>query len=315
MIFRTELSIPAFEAKISHQSKVVLLGSCFSENMYQRFEYFKFEVVSNPFGIIFNSFSLLNLIKRTVEKDYYTADEVVFHNDLYQSLEVHSSMSQLTSESLLQNLNHVIDPFHGQLQSATHLFLTLGTSWVYSDLESGNIVANCHKIPQNKFEKKLISAKENFDCIDQIVKILRSFNPNLEVVLTISPVRHLKDGMVENQVSKANLISAVYQLVQENNEVKYFPSYELVMDDLRDYRFFANDLLHPNDLAIQYIWDKLMQSYCSEVTMNLMKEIDVIQKSLSHKPFNPNTLSHQKFVQNLDLKIQKIKNQIPQIKF
>lgn len=315
MIFRTELSIPAFEAKISHQSKVVLLGSCFSENMSQRFEYFKFDVHSNPFGTIFNSFSLLNLIKRTIQKNYFTIDEVIFHHDIYQNVEVHSSMSQLSAQELLQKLNQTIDSFYEQLRLGSHLFITLGTSWVYQELASGNIVANCHKIPQNKFEKKLISTLENYDYLDQMVQILTEFNPKLAIIFTVSPVRHLKDGMIENQVSKSNLISAVYQILQKNKEINYFPSYELVMDDLRDYRFFTADLLHPNELAIQYIWEKLTQSFCSENTIKLMKEIDVIQKSLSHKPFNPDTESHRKFEQNLQLKIQQVKNKIPQIKF
>ncbi len=315
MQFRTQIPIQKSNFPIDHSSKIVLLGSCFSENMFHQFDYFKFDVISNPFGIIFNTFSIENIIKRAIEKHYFVKEDLIFYNEIWQSLEIHSSMSRTTQDELTEQLNATLDSFHERLKSATHLFLTYGTSWVYSYKKSGQIVANCHKIPQDQFDKKLISQAENKYYIQNTLEVLKAFNINLKIIFTISPVRHIKDGMVENQVSKANLISAVNEVITQNPQNLYFPGYEIMMDDLRDYRFYAEDLLHPSQFAVKYIWEKLSDAFFDEKTCYLMKEIDSIRKSLAHRPLNSNTYNHQKFLKNLHNKIELLQAEIAGIRF
>ncbi|BCY28391.1 GSCFA domain-containing protein [Flavobacterium okayamense] len=307
MLFRTEIPITKSDFLIDYHSKVLLLGSCFAENIGKKFNYYKFQTSVNPFGIIFNTVSLEKLIKRVVEKNYFTENDLFYHNDLWHCYEVHSELSNTNKEEFLNNLNSIIDLTNKQITELTHCFITLGTSWVYRNNESSEIVANCHKVPQKEFTKELLSTKQIEESLQNIVTLIHSINPNVKFVFTVSPVRHIKDGFFENNVSKGNLFSAIQNILSHRAESRcYFPSYEIVMDELRDYRFFEKDMLHPNQLAIDYIWEKLSFAYFSSETVKITHEIDSIQKGLAHKPFNPNTESHLKFVNNLQSKIKEL---------
>lgn len=317
MNFTTAVPLKKSDFPMNYNSKIVSLGSCFAENMAEKFEYFKFQNVVNPFGIIFNPVSIEKLIHRAVHKIEFTADDVFYHNESWHCFEVHSDLNDFDEVLLLQKLNRLLRQFRIQLEEASHIIITLGTSWVYRNTTSKEIVANCHKVPQNQFNKELLSIETIQNSIQNSVQLIQSINPNCAFVFTISPVRHLKDGCVENQHSKSHLIAALQSLLSEFCLLRseYFPSYEIMMDELRDYRFYANDLLHPSQSAIDFIWIKFFEHHVAESEFGLMNQVCEIQRSLHHRPFNPNSESHQKFLSNLNQKIQKLQEQLPHIHF
>ena len=293
----------------------MLLGSCFAENMGEKFEYFKFRNVVNPFGIIFNAVSIEKLIHRVVNKIVFTEKDIFFHNDLWHCFEVHSQLSNPNKEEFLSNLNAILELMYQQITSLTHCIITLGTSWVYRNNNSNEIVANCHKVPQKEFTKELVSIEENVKCIQNIISLVHSLNPDCNFIFTVSPVRHIKDGFVENNVSKAHLISAIHTINHQPSTINYFPSYEIMMDELRDYRFYTEDMLHPSQTAIDYIWIKFFENYINQKEFVTMNQVCEIQRALKHRPFNPNSESHQKFLKNLNQKIFELKKNLPNIDF
>ena len=234
---------------------------------------------------------------------------------MWHCFEVHSELSNLDKNTFLNSLNELIDVTHQQLNNATHIIITLGTSWVYRNIETNEIVANCHKVPQKQFTKELLTISEIEESLENIISLVQSVNPNCKFIFTVSPIRHIKDGFVENQRSKAHLITALHSSNFQLPTSSYFPSYEIMMDELRDYRFYAEDMLHPSQTAIDYIWIKFFENYISESEFSLMNEICEIQRALKHRSFNPNTESHLKFLENLNLKIEKIKEKFPEVSF
>lgn len=316
MNFRTEIPIIKSDFPIDYHSKVLLLGSCFAENIGEKFQYYKFQTTINPFGIIFNAVSLEKLIRRVVENRTFTENDIFFHNDLWHCYEIHSELSNPDKEVFLSNLNLTLESTQRHITSLTHCIITLGTSWVYRNIESNDIVANCHKVPQKQFTKGLLSIEQTEKSLQNIVSLIHSVNPNCNFIFTVSPVRHIKDGFTENTLSKAHLIAAIHQTITHHpSPIIYFPTFEIMMDELRDYRFYAEDMLHPNQTAVNYIWEKFVDSTVSEESKSLMIEIENIQKSLAHKPFNPNSESHQKFINQLNSKIKAVQNRYPFIKF
>jgi len=316
MNFTTKITIQKYNHPITYDSKIMLLGSCFAESMGNKFEYFKFQNTTNPFGIIFNPVSLAKLIERSAQKEYFTEEDIFFHNDLWQCYEVHSELSHPDKAIFLSNLNSIVELTHRQIGSLTHCIITLGTSWVYRNIETNEIVANCHKVPQKQFIKELLSPEIIAQSIESILFNISVVNPNCNFIFTVSPVRHIKDGFAENTLSKAHLIVALHNAISNNpSNSNYFPSYEIVMDELRDYRFYAEDLLHPNQTAIDYIWIQFFENYISESEFGLMNEICEVQKALQHRPFNPNSESHQKFLADLKTKMTTLEKKLPFISF
>ena len=316
MNFSTKIPIEKSSNPIDYDSKIWSLGSCFVENMGEKFSYFKFQNVVNPFGIIFNPVSIENLVSRVVHKQKFTEEDIFFHNDLWHCFEVHSKLSNPNKEAFLNSLNQLLESTNNQITKSTHIIITYGTSWVYRNKSSKNIVANCHKVPQSQFSKEILSVATIEKAIQDTVNLIQKVNPNCCFIFTISPVRHIKDGFVENQRSKSHLITALqtsldFQLLTFD----YFPSYEIMMDELRDYRFYAEDMLHPSQTAIDYIWVRFFENYISEENYTVMQEVCDIQKALHHHSFNPNSESHQKFLDNLNQKIVKLQQQFPHFLF
>jgi len=313
MYFRTQVPISTATKPIDYNCKIILLGSCFAENIGDKFEYYKFQNVVNPFGIIFNPVSIEKHISKVVTATIFTEADVFFYNERWHSFDVHSDLSNESKEELLTSLNSILEQTKKQLQEASQVIITYGTSWVYRNIESNEIVANCHKVPQKEFKKELLSIEAIKESIKQTIQLIRSLNPDSNIIFTISPVRHIKDGFVENQWSKANLISGIHQVLSQSET--YFPSYEIMMDELRDYRFYAEDMLHPNQVAIDYIWERFRETSISKTAFSVMDEVQTIQKSLSHKPFNPKAESHLKFELKLKEKITRLVLKYPFIKF
>ena len=316
MQFTTKIPVQKSTFPIDYDSKVMLLGSCFAENMGKKFDYFKFQATTNPFGIIFNAVSLEKLIRRAVENRTFTENDIFFHNDLWHCYEVHSELSNSDKDAFLESLNDIIRSTNKQLNESTHIIITLGTSWVYRNIETNEIVANCHKVPQKQFTKEFLSIHQTEESLQSIISLIHSVNPNCNFIFTVSPVRHIKDGFTENTLSKAHLIAAIHKTITHHpSPITYFPAYEIMMDELRDYRFYAEDMLHPSQTAIDYIWIQFFENYISESVFGLMNEICSIQKGLQHRPFNPNTESHQKFVLTLEEKMKRINERLPTIQF
>lgn len=294
---------------IDYNSKVFLLGSCFSENIGEIFNYFKFQSVQNPFGILFHPNAIETLITNAINEKKYSDKDIFLLNERYHCFDAHSQLSNASKEAILNNLNKSIKTTYQQIKESTHIIITLGSSWVYRLIESDKIVANCHKIPQKKFLKELISIDEIEEILASIIVLIREINPTVNFIFTVSPVRHLKDGFVENQQSKSHLISAIHQLIEPRKNLFYFPSYEIMMDELRDYRFYEEDMIHPNKIAIKYIWNRFSENWISEVSKQTMNKVASIQKKIQHKPFNENSAAHQKFLKNLQKEIQEVKQQ------
>jgi hypothetical protein len=290
--------------QIDYNSKVFLLGSCFSENIGNKFEYYKFQSKLNPFGISFHPLAIENLITRSINKDYYTENDLYYVNEQWCCLDAHSKLNSASKDGLLLKLNTAIEQTNKQINESTHFIITLGTSWVYRHINSDKIVANCHKLPQKQFLKELLSVDQISESLEAIISLVRSINPKVNFIFTVSPVRHIKDGFVENTQSKSHLITAIHNVVESAPQAYYFPSYEIMMDELRDYRFYDGDMLHPNEVAIDYIWDKFKSVWISDGMESIMQDVDTVQKGLKHKPFNTKSEAYQLFVTKLQSQIK-----------
>jgi hypothetical protein len=315
MDFTTKIPILKYDTPIDYDSNIISIGSCFAENMSDKFTYFKFQNIVNPFGIIFNPVSIENSIKRIVSKQKFTNEDLFFHNDLWHCFEVHSRFSNPNKTVLLEILNQLIESTFNQISNASHFIITYGSSWVYRHSVSKSIVANCHKLPQKEFKKEILAVETIEKSIQNTIRLIQKVNPNCQFVFTVSPVRHLKDGFIENQRSKAHLITAIHNLQQVLINTNYFPSYEITMDELRDYRFYAEDMLHPNQTAIDYIWLRFFENYVLEAIIPTMHKVCEIQRALQHRAIHLNSASHQIFLNALQIKIDKIQNEFPSIKF
>ncbi len=300
---------------ITYDSKVCLLGSCFSEHIGGKLTYYKFNTFQNPLGILFHPKAIENLILRAINQDEFTEKDIFFLNERWHCFEAHSELSHTDASVLLSNLNLAIQQTHAILLEASHIIITYGTAWTYRHIETDTTVANCHKVQQKKFLKELLSVDEVTASVENSVALLKSINPKITALFTVSPVRHLKDGFVENQQSKAHLLAGIHQVIEVRNQIHYFPSYELMMDELRDYRFYAEDMIHPNTTAIKYIWEKFQYAWISHESEQILEEVATIQKGLAHKPFHPNSEAHQAFLVNLQAKIAQLQAQFPFIKF
>lgn len=317
MEFRTALKIKSEEPAVDYNSKIFLLGSCFVENIAKKLNWYRIQNLSNPFGILYHPNSLENFLKKVASEYQYVEDDIICFNDKWISFEAHSQLSKDSKEDLLEELNRNIKLSRNYIKGTSHCFITLGTSWFYRNNGSGLPVANCHKIPQKNFTKEISGVEETSNILKNIISVVRSINPETTIIFTISPVRHLKEGMVENQRSKANLLSALHEVLENSGgrNLKYFPSYEILMDDLRDYRFYSEDMIHPSEVAIDYVWNLLIQTYFSAEAIEIMDQVARIQKDLSHRPFNPDSPAHQNFQERTKRKIQALKITYPHLKF
>ncbi|WP_299889477.1 GSCFA domain-containing protein [uncultured Lacinutrix sp.] len=321
MKLQTEIKLKKQEDNlIDYNSKLLLFGSCFSENIGDKLDYFKFQRFSNPFGILFHPKAVEVVIERAVFKKEYLEQDVFFYNEQWHCYDAHSKLSNISKENLLQELNANLEAVNNYLKDVSHVVITLGTAWVYSLVENNVIVANCHKVPQKKFNKTLLSIDEIVKSLQKSIELIQSVNKKVSITFTVSPVRHIKDGFIENTLSKSHLIAAIHLLLKQQSLIKkkgltYFPSYEIMLDELRDYRFYKNDMLHPSEIAIQYIWEKFKQTWVKQEIYKTMDHIDTIQKGLKHIPKNKSSHAHLKFIEKLNQKKEVIQSLYPQIIF
>lgn len=296
MKFRTDIRISPFSFSIEHPKPIVLLGSCFSNNIGLKLKEFRFKTTINPHGIVFNPHSLAQLICNAI--DGFSVDEQMITElgTEFKSFAYHSDISAKNKDDLIQKIAVANVKLSMAIKSADTIFLTLGSSWVYEHIELKQIVSNCHKVGQKEFNKKLLSYSDVFLNLQKAVSCIQKANPSCKIVFTISPIRHIKDGIVENQRSKSHLIAAVHQMVDDFENCFYFPSYELIMDDLRDYRFYERDLIHLNNQAVDYIWEKFGDAFFNDSILENNKLIKKLNSALNHKLLSNDLDSKQKFI-------------------
>ncbi|HQV77481.1 MAG TPA: GSCFA domain-containing protein [Chitinophagales bacterium] len=309
MEFRTKIQIPISPFFINHSDRILMLGSCFTENIGHRLSYFGFNVHCNPFGILYNPISIFNVIKRIAHEEYFTENDLYRHQDLFVSFEHHGKFSNTQVNVVLDAINNEIKLARQQLKGAKWLILTLGSSSVYRHIKQDKIVANCHKIPNIEFEKNVLTIdaiKSAFNSIQHLVK-------DINIVFTVSPVRHWRDGAIENLRSKSILIECIHQLISENRNCFYFPSYEIMMDELRDYRFYAEDMLHPNEVAIKYIWKQFSSVFFEHQTHEINKEIEKGRLLFQHRVKHENSIENERLKEQKNSFIQTFQHKYPAI--
>ncbi len=308
MQFRTELYLKESKRKITHSDKIIGLGSCFVDSIGNKLNLGKFRILQNPFGTLFHPVAIENALARIHSAVYYTESEIFNRDELYFSWDHHTSFNKTSLRSALEGINSQLEKANEFIQNTNVFILTFGTSWVYKIKQLDLIVANCHKVPAQHFEKVLLTDAQIKSSIKNCFNFILDINPNAQIITTISPVRHIKDGLIENNISKSRLISNLSELVSQFDNVEYFPAYELMMDDLRDYRFYKEDLIHPNDMAVEYIWDKFSEKYFTEETSIKIRTAEKIHSSLSHRPMNTSSIAYKTFLFNVMKKIEQTEN-------
>ena len=299
MQFRAEFFPKPFSQKIRHNDGLLLVGSCFTEQVGNKLAHNKFQVLQNPNGILFNPVSICEAVSSYIDNKPMIESDLFYSNELWGSWKHHTRFSDVDSKTALERINKERNTAHEFLGRCEWIMLTLGSAFVYELIDTAEevynkVVANCHKVPTDKFNRRLLSTEEITVVFSKLIAKLNERYPHIRIIFTISPVRHLREGFIENNRSKAALIGAVHSLLAED-KVFYFPAYELVIDDLRDYRFYAEDLVHPNYAATNYVWEKFITACIDENAQEIMKELSGILAAVNHKPFNPASSQHAAF--------------------
>lgn len=298
MKFRTEIELSPLVERLNYGAKIFALGSCFAETISGRLQRAKFAVTTNPFGVLFNPYSIANAIERLADTRAFTVCDITAGKENYFSYEAHSSLDGKTHTEAFANMNKAVAQGAKALNDADWVILTFGTAWVYE--REGRVVANCHKQPSSQFARRRLSVAE---IIERYSKLFEGVLRDKKVILTVSPVRHVGDGLQENSVSKATLRLAVEELVVKYENANYFPSYEILIDDLRDYRYYADDLAHPSNMAVEYVWERFCDAVLAESAKMKLPQIEQIVAAAKHRPFNPESDAHKSFCCNMLAKI------------
>lgn len=305
MEFKTTLNFKKEDFSISYQDPILLIGSCFIEHIGKKLSSLKFSTCVNPTGVVYNPISIQKTIEILLNNRRFTKQDLFFHGGLWNSFSHHSRFSDKDQSICLEKINSEIETSVSFFKTCKFLFLTFGTAFVY-ELESGEVVSNCHKLPAKTFIKRMLSVDEIYENYKNLIQKIQTLNPEIKIVFTVSPIRHLADGFHQNQLSKSTLLLAIDRICQNSTNTYYFPSYELVLDDLRDYRFYAQDMAHPNELAVAYVWEYFSESYFDKTTKAMIKKVESIIRDLNHKPFNPDSDEYRKFQEQLQRKIDEL---------
>ncbi len=310
----TEVALPEYPVRLDHQIPVLMMGSCFTENIGRQLERYLFPVCINPFGVTYNPLSVKKGLEALIHKERYSTEDLKLHNDLWFSFDHYTGFSSPDREVALEQINRSFSSAKELLKKAGILILTWGTSWVYSYNETGQVVCNCHKIPAKEFTRKQLSTKEIIAAYEAFLPELFEFNPRLKILNTVSPVRHWKDGAHGNQLSKATLLLAGEALrTKFPDQFFYFPSYEIVMDELRDYRFYAEDMIHTSQQTSAYIWEKFQGVLVSELSSEIISDLEPLLKMVEHRPLNSSSARHKKMEEELRKRLSQLKNKYPEL--
>lgn len=295
-VFRTVLPLPEYPFELQHGDKILSLGSCFADQLGLKLSTAGFQILQNPFGILYNPISLAQNMKHVLTSEQYREQDLVRYNDLWHSRFHHSSFSRESQEELLTVINKTSEELKIFLKEAKVFLLTFGTAFVWEEKINKTIVANCHKRPRSLFTRRRLKLFDIVETWRALLQEVQQLNPELKVILTVSPVRHTHDGLVENQRSKATLLLAVEQLCADFEEVHYFPAYELILDDLRDYRFYKKDMLHPSEEAVDYVEKKFQSAFFTPETLQLAQTVTQLKRAARHRPLRPQSEAHQAFI-------------------
>ena len=313
--YRTIVEPDSSKNKISYNTPVLFMGSCFTENIGNKMDKLKFPTIVNPFGVLYNPSSVRSGLEILLDNRDFNEKDLHFFNDQWFSFYHDTEFSNENKDECLKKINTSVNEAREHLRSAKYLIITFGTAWIYEYKKTENVVSNCHKIPAKEFERRKLGVEDIFVQWAKLLNRIEDYNPNLKIIFTVSPVRHWKDGAVQNQLSKSTLILAIHQLKKIFENVEYFPAYEIMMDDLRDYRYYADDMLHPSNVAIEYIWDYFKQTFFDKKTININDEVNQVIQAENHRPINPDSINHKKFIENLDRKRELLKQKYPFLKF
>lgn len=310
-MFTTPVHVPLVDTKILLGSRILSIGSCFAQVIGNRFKESKFNTFINPFGTLYNPASLFRLIHESVNSCMPKEDTYLVNQGVHFNYKFHSEFSASNRKDLEAQIEQAITSTQQFLESANWLIITLGTAYSYELTESGLIVSNCHKKPAANFQKRMLDVEEISHRFDQMFMAMEAYNPTLKYIFTVSPVRHTRDTLVQNSVSKATLRVAA-ELIRKKHEDKvyYFPSYEIMMDELRDYRFYKADMIHPSEVAEDYIWKKFVDTYLDKEAIQFLKEWESLTKSLHHQAFRPESSVHQTFLKKTIARLQQLNNKV-----
>lgn len=318
MQFTTPVGLPLKDLKIGHRDNIILVGSCFAANIGSRLRDLKFSIIQNPFGTQYNPMSIAAVLERIADGSPFTVSspEIFSHNGQWHSSMHHSEFSRNSKEELLNNINSRLAAAHRATENCTTVIITLGTAYTYYRNSDNTIVGNCHKLPGSMFSRRLSCIDSITENLSRIIELYLGINQDIRFIFTVSPIRHLRDGAHDNQKSKATLLLAIDRVMQSYpHNTFYFPAYEIVLDELRDYRFFAGDMVHPNDTAIEYIWECFGKCYFDERTMCANKEIEEVIRALEHRPFDASSPQYQEFIAATLKKITAIEKKMPYLDF
>lgn len=311
MEFRTKVDLPVGVPFINHEDGLMMWGSCFAENMGRLFVDYKFRCDVNPFGVLYNPYSIARSVCQVAEGYIYNKVDLREAHGVWYSLMHHSAFSSPDADECLEKINTRLSRAAAHLRRARWVMFTWGTAWIYEWKEDGRIVGNCHKLPGKYFTRRLLEVEEITDVYVPLIEKLSALNPDLHFLFTVSPIRHVKDGMHGNQVSKSVLLLAAQKLVESCPNCFYFPSYEIMMDELRDYRFYADDMLHPSQVAVDYMWECFGRTFFSPATRQFLHEWERLKKGLAHRPFDPDSEAYQRFLSQILLNIEELKEKLP----
>ncbi|MCL2560890.1 MAG: GSCFA domain-containing protein [Rikenellaceae bacterium] len=311
MEFRTRVNIAPFERKIGHTQSGLSLGSCFATNVAAHMRRAKLRVADNPFGVLFNPLSVANALERLADGREFGRDDLVWNGDMWCNFSLHGSFSSPCAEEALYSMNRAVRDGAQQLESADYVIITFGTAWVYE--RNGAVVANCHKLPAAEFVRRRLAVEEIVARYDAL--FTSSALRGKHIILTVSPVRHTKDGLAENSLSKAVLIEAVHALSERHATADYFPAFEIVCDELRDYRFYAADMVHPSEVAVQYIWERFAKAALTERARDAAKAAESVVTAVEHRPLHPAAASHTTFRAAILNRIVTLAERYPEIDF
>ncbi|MBQ8674488.1 MAG: GSCFA domain-containing protein [Bacteroides sp.] len=316
MKLSTPVERPEGLPRLSHADRLLLLGSCFTTHIGTRLQEGKFACDVNPYGVLYNPLSLSAALREINCGEPYTAERLYFHQDCWHSPMHHGDFSSPDPAVTLARINGRLQAAHLQLQEATLLMLTLGTAWVYEQRMDGQVVGNCHKRPEADFRRRRLSVEEIVADCTPLLEELSASNPRLKVLFTVSPIRHVRDGLHDNQLSKSTLLLAIDELVHRFPDmVSYFPAYELLMDELRDYRFYADDLVHPSTLAVELVWQRLTEACMTPATREVLAACQEIGKMVAHRPLQPEGEAYKRFLEQILLKIERLNEKCPTLDF
>jgi hypothetical protein len=313
MNFTTQIPISKHENNISHKDKIMLLGSCFTENIGNKLSINGFETMINPFGILYNPFSICNSLDRIINLKFLLSEDLVQVNEFWHSYEHHGIFRNENSDNLLQTINLGISEANSFLKQTNWLIITLGTAWIFFLKENNKILGNCHKLNSQLIDRRLLTINEITENINLTINNIRKINPDIKIILTVSPIRHWKQGFRENLISKSTLHLATDQICKSINNCSYFPAYEIVMDELRDYRFYQADMLHPSEVAVDYIWEKFSNHLFSDNTIQLCKDYFKLHSMKQHRAFNPESQGYKQHlikIEKLEIELYEKRNKL-----